>query len=370
VTLPRIATRPPCADKVPGDFGGRVLEWFDHNGRKDLPWQRDATPYRVWVSEIMLQQTQVQTVIPYFERFVERFSDVTTLAEAPLDAVLHLWSGLGYYARARNLHRAAQVVCERHDGRFPASLEDAAALPGVGRSTAGAVLSLALGQRQTILDGNVKRVLARHFAVAGWPGQAAVAKRLWGLAEELTPQERAGHYNQAMMDLGATLCTRTRPDCPRCPLVQSCAAHREGRVAEYPGRRPAKALPVRAALLLVVRDPAGRVLLEQRPPTGVWGGLWSLPQIDLADDPLAWCRDQQLGEGARATAQRPVRRHTFSHFHLDMHPLEIRLDRPGLRALDGDGRVWYKPEDPDARGLAAPIRRLLAELASDEGDTE
>jgi A/G-specific adenine glycosylase len=370
VTLPRIATRPACADKVPGDFGGRVLEWFDHNGRKDLPWQRDATPYRVWVSEIMLQQTQVQTVIPYFERFVERFSDVTTLAEAPLDAVLHLWSGLGYYARARNLHRAAQVVCERHDGRFPASLEDAAALPGVGRSTAGAVLSLALGQRQTILDGNVKRVLARHFAVAGWPGQAAVAKRLWGLAEELTPQERAGHYNQAMMDLGATLCTRTRPDCPRCPLVQSCAAHREGRVAEYPGRRPAKALPVRAALLLVVRDPAGRVLLEQRPPTGVWGGLWSLPQIDLADDPLAWCRDQQLGEGARATAPRPVRRHTFSHFHLDMHPLEIRLDRPGLRALDGDGRVWYKPEDPDARGLAAPIRRLLAELASDEGDTE
>jgi A/G-specific adenine glycosylase len=355
---------------VPGDFAARVLDWSEHGGRRDLPWQRDSTPYRVWVSEIMLQQTQVQTVIPYFERFVGRFPDVVALAEAPLDAVLHLWSGLGYYARARNLHRAARLIRDQHGGRFPTDLEGVAALPGVGRSTAGAILSLALGQRQPILDGNVRRVLARHFGVAGWPGQAAVAQRLWQLAEALTPQERAGHYNQAMMDLGATLCTRARPDCPRCPVAQDCVAHREGRVAEYPGRRPAKALPVRAAQLLVVRDPAGRVLLEQRPPSGVWGGLWSLPQMDLTDDPLTWCCDREFGDGARVITRWPVRRHTFSHFHLDMHPVEIRLERAGLRALDGDHRVWYNLADPDARGLAAPIRQLLAELASDEGEAE
>jgi A/G-specific adenine glycosylase len=362
--------RPSHCATLPADFAARVLAWFDHSGRKDLPWQRDPTPYRVWVSEVMLQQTQVQTVISYFERFVERFPDVAALADAPLDDVLHRWSGLGYYARARNLHRAAQIVRDRHDGQFPTRLEDAAALPGVGRSTAGAVLSLALGQRQTILDGNVKRVLARHFAVAGWPGQADVARRLWQLADQLTPSGRAAHYNQAMMDLGATVCTRARPACARCPLVQDCAAHRGGNTSDYPGRKAARSLPVRSTRLLVVRDQAGRVLLEQRPPTGVWGGLWSLPQIALAEDPLAWCRAQQLGEGASVTAERPVRRHTFSHFQLDMHPVEIRLERPGLRALDGDRRVWYNPVDPDARGLAAPIRRLLAELASDQGEAE
>jgi A/G-specific adenine glycosylase len=354
----------------PEYFSTRVLDWFDRSGRKDLPWQRDVTPYRVWVSEIMLQQTQVQTVIPYFERFVGRFPEVVALAGAPLDAVLHLWSGLGYYARARNLHRAAQAVRDRHAGEFPTDLAAVAALPGVGRSTAGAILSLALGQRQPILDGNVKRVLARYFAIAGWPGQAAVARRLWELVETLTPPARAGHYNQAMMDLGATLCTRSAPDCPRCPLVQSCVAHRKAAVRDYPGRKPAKSLPIRAARLLIVRDPDGRVLLERRPPVGVWGGLWSLPQLELAADPLAWCGDRQIGEGARVTSHWPVRRHTFSHFHLDMHPVEIRLDRPGLRALDGDGIVWYKPGDPDALGLAAPIRQLLADLAGHDGESE
>jgi A/G-specific adenine glycosylase len=353
----------------PEDFPARVLDWFDRAGRKDLPWQCDPTPYRVWVSEVMLQQTQVQTVIPYFERFVGRFPDVVALAEAPLDAVLHLWSGLGYYARARNLHRAAREIRDRHGGVIPDDLAAVAALPGVGRSTAGAILSLALGQRQPILDGNVKRVLARHFAVAGWPGQAAVAERLWQLAEALTPPLRAGPYNQAMMDLGATLCTRS-PDCPRCPLARSCVAHRQGSVADYPGRKPAKALPVRAARLLIVRDPVGRVLLERRPPAGIWGGLWSLPQLGLGDDPLAWCGDRHLGDEARVSSQWPVRRHTFSHFHLDMHPVEIRLERPGLRALDGDGIVWYKPGDPDALGLAAPIRQLLADLAGHDGEAE
>ncbi len=352
----------------PEEFAVRVLGWFDGHGRKDLPWQRDVTPYRVWVSEIMLQQTQVQTVIPYFDRFVARFPDVAALADAPLDEVLHLWSGLGYYARARNLHRAAQVVRDRHGGRFPQDLEAVAALPGVGRSTAGAILSLALGQRHPILDGNVKRVLARHFAVAGWPGQGAVANRLWELAEALTPADRVAHYNQAMMDLGATVCRRACPACPGCPLAETCLAQRQGNPAAYPGRKPAKALPVRTARLLIVRDPAGRVLLERRPPTGVWGGLWSLPQTELDADPLAWCNDRQLGEQAQLISHWPARRHTFSHFHLDMHPVEIRLERPGWRALDGDGCVWYNPGEPDARGLAAPIRQLLAELAGRQGE--
>jgi A/G-specific adenine glycosylase len=243
-----------------------------------------------------------------------------------------------------------------------------AALPGVGRSTAGAILSLALGQRHAILDGNVKRVLARHFAVDGWPGQAAVAHRLWELAEALTPAARVANYNQAMMDLGATVCVRARPACPCCPLAATCTAHRQGNPASYPGRKPVQTLPVRSARLLIVRDPAGRVLLERRPPTGVWGGLWSLPQTELDADPLAWCGDHQLGAQAHLVGHWPVRRHTFSHFHLDMHPVEIRLERPGWRALDGDQRVWYNPREPDARGLAAPIQQLLAELAGRDGE--
>jgi len=354
----------------PDDFAARALAWFDAHGRKDLPWQRDVTPYRVWVSEIMLQQTQVQTVVPYFERFVARFPDVVALADAPLDEVLHFWSGLGYYARARNLHRAARAIRDRYGGRLPVDVAAVAALPGVGRSTAGAVLSLALGQRHAILDGNVKRVLARHFAVDGWPGQAAVARRLWELAEALTPATRVANYNQAMMDLGATVCTRARPRCSSCPLASTCLAHRQADPSAYPGRKPSRTLPVRSARLLIVRDPAGRVLLERRPPTGIWGGLWSLPQIGLDADPLAWCGAPQLGEGAQVVAHWPARRHTFSHFHLDMHPVEIRLERPGWRALDGDTTVWYKPDDPDARGLAAPIKKLLAELAGRKGEQE
>ena len=353
----------------PGDFAARVLAWFDREGRKDLPWQREPTPYRVWVSEIMLQQTQVRTVVPYFERFVARFPDATALADAPLDEVLHLWSGLGYYARARHLHRAAQAVRDRHARALPSDFDALAALPGIGRSTAGAILSLALGLRHPILDGNVKRVLARHHAVSGWPGESTVSLRLWALAESATPADRVGAFNQAMMDLGATVCTRSRPACERCPVAATCLAHRQGTQTAYPNRRPAKSLPVRTAQLLIVRDRAGRVLLERRPPTGVWGGLWSLPQLEPTIDPVAWC-EAEVGRGVHRVADWPVRRHTFSHFHLDMQPVEVRLDRPGLRALEGDGRVWYKPGDPDARGLAAPISRMLAELAGRRGADE
>lgn len=343
------------------DFDRKVLDWFEQHGRKDLPWQRDATPYRVWVSEVMLQQTQVATVIPYFERFMARFPDVVRLADAPLDDVLHLWSGLGYYARARNLHKAARQVRDRHAGEFPDSFEAVQALPGVGRSTAGAILSLALGRHHAILDGNVKRVLARCFSIAGWPGRSAVLASLWELSETLTPAERVGDFNQAMMDLGATVCTRAKPACGICPLATDCNARAQGNPDAYPGRKPRKTLPVRQVQMLLVCDPAGQVLLEQRPPSGIWGGLWGFPELAPEDDPLAWVR-RHLGQSAAEPLPLPTRRHTFSHFHLDITPRQILLPEPGWLALEGPDRVWYNPAQPDARGLAAPVSRLLDEL--------
>ena len=344
-------------------FAEQVLHWFDDHGRKDLPWQQAVNPYRVWVSEIMLQQTQVATVIPYFERFITSFPDVQTLADAPLDQVLHHWSGLGYYARARNLHRAAQQVVAEHAGRFPTEVDTLQQLPGIGRSTAGAILSLAMQQWAPILDGNVKRVLARHFAVDGWPGSNTVAKALWALSERLTPVRQVAAYNQAMMDLGATLCTRRRPRCTACPLADTCQAHARGNWQAYPGKKPKKALPVRSVQMLLLRNPQGEVLLERRPPQGVWGGLWGLPELESQTDALDWCADQQLGE-ALMQRELPMRRHTFSHFHLDILPREILLREPGWRVLEGASRVWYNPRQPDERGLAAPVSRLIEELNS------
>jgi A/G-specific adenine glycosylase len=347
---------------VSTDFARRVLRWFDRHGRRNLPWQRDVNAYRVWVSEIMLQQTQVATVIPYFERFMRRFPTVEALAAAPLDEVLHLWSGLGYYARARNLHRAAQQVCELYDGVFPGDLARVQALPGIGRSTAGAILSLAGGQCATILDGNVKRVLARCFGIEGWPGSSAVLKRLWQLAETLTPDGQVDHYNQAMMDLGATVCTRGRPACEACPLVDCCFAHATGRQRELPGRRPKKTLPQRAVRMLLVRDASGALLLERRPPAGIWGGLWCLPEVDCDADPLGWCHET-LQQGAEITRHLETRRHTFSHFHLDIEPVEILLNGPGCGVLEASDRVWYNPQRPEDVGLAAPVARLIDEIA-------
>ncbi|MGB5450721.1 MAG: A/G-specific adenine glycosylase [Sedimenticolaceae bacterium] len=350
-----------CA-QVSANFSGRLLAWFDRHGRKRLPWQRDVSSYRVWVSEIMLQQTQVATVIPYYERFMARFPSVEDLAGAPLDEVLHHWSGLGYYARARNLHRAAQQVCKGLGGEFPDELDGMQRLPGIGRSTAAAILSLAGGQRQTILDGNVKRVLARYQAEPGWPGHTAVSKRLWELAESLTPARRVAEYNQAMMDLGATLCTRSNPDCGKCPLAADCAAHRQDRVSEYPGRKARKTLPQRAVRMLLVRDPSGAILLERRPPAGIWGGLWCLPELAIEADPLDWCTDS-LQQAAALGRVLPARRHTFSHFHLDIEPVEILLNQPGCRVLEGDRQLWYNPRQPETVGLAAPVARLLDEIA-------
>jgi len=345
-------------------FAHRLLAWFDLHGRKDLPWQHVPTPYRVWVSEVMLQQTQVTTVIPYFQRFMQRFPDVASLAAAAQDDVLAQWSGLGYYSRARNLHRAAQVIVTEHGAVFPSHLDAVMALPGVGRSTAGAILALSQGQRHAILDGNVKRVLSRFHAVAGWPGQQAVERQLWQFAEQHTPPERVAAYTQAIMDLGATLCTRSRPRCAECPHHAHCAAHAEGAVQRYPEPRPRKVLPVREATLLLATNAQGEVLLEQRPPSGIWGGLWTLPQCAEGESAQQW--GMRNGLRVEQVAALPPLRHTFSHFHLDISPLHLRVSGgEGGAVMEPGGAVWYKTDLCHQLGLPAPIKRLLGQLAND-----
>lgn len=337
------------------DFAHRVLAWYDVHGRHDLPWQQPASTYRVWISEIMLQQTQVTTVIPYFERFVARFADVSALAQADLDEVLSLWAGLGYYARARNLHRCAQVLERDHGGEFPHALEAVCALPGIGRSTAAAILSLSRNAPLAILDGNVKRVLARYHAVQGWPGQASVMRRLWQLSDAHTPSSRTGAYNQAMMDLGATLCQR-QPDCPRCPLQNGCQARAQGNPRDYPGRKPRRTKPTRETHVMIIEQ-ANQVLLQRRPPSGIWGGLWSLPQCNDGEDMMMWAK-QQLGIDIQLTEDQmtPIR-HEFTHFTLTIKPLRARCI--GSHQLQDTECQWHGPERLAAAGLPAPIRTLL-----------
>ncbi|TQV77659.1 A/G-specific adenine glycosylase [Exilibacterium tricleocarpae] len=349
-------------------FSKVVLAWFDQHGRKHLPWQRDINAYRVWVSEIMLQQTQVNTVIPYFERFMQTFPTVATLAAAPVDEVLHLWTGLGYYARARNLHRCAAVVVEQYGGEFPDTVEQLSELPGIGRSTAGAICSIAYGKSAPILDGNVKRVLARFHAVSGWPGKSSVLKQLWEHAEAYTPKRRNGDYTQAMMDLGATLCSRGKPACGLCPLKDGCQAYRQGNPADYPGKKPKKELPVRQVQMLMLRNPGGELLLQRRPPQGIWGGLWSFPELPAEESPEDYCRDHDLMLAERETWD--SYRHTFSHFHLDITPVLLQLNREPDRIMAAGRSVWYNVRRPEALGLAAPVKRLLEQLAGLEPITD
>ncbi len=346
--------------REPAAFCAAVLAWFDRHGRHDLPWQRPATPYRVWVSEVMLQQTQVATVIPYFERFTGRFPDVAALAAADLDEVLHLWSGLGFYARARNLHRAARLLANEHGGTFPERLDEVTALPGIGRSTAGAILSLARGQRHAILDGNVKRVLARFHGVPGWPGETSVSRELWAHAEAYTPEIRVRDYNQAMMDLGAPPCVPRRPKCEACPVSMGCRARAQSEPECYPGRKPARAKPVRQTRMLLIEH-AGHVLLERRPPSGIWGGLWCPPECAPQADPARHCREA-LGLSVQAVRPWPALRHSFTHFHLDIEPIGARLASAPATLMEADRYVWYNVDSPDARGLAAPVARLLEQL--------
>ncbi|HEY8094535.1 MAG TPA: A/G-specific adenine glycosylase [Methylobacter sp.] len=339
----------------PSAFQQNILAWFDQYGRKDLPWQKDLTPYRVWLSETMLQQTQVATVIPYFNAFTAKFPDIESLADAPIDEVLHLWSGLGYYARARNLHKTAQLIAER--GRFPDTLDELIALPGIGLSTAGAILSIAFNRSQPILDGNVKRVLTRFKAVSGWPGNSAVNKELWAISAKLTPIARVADYTQAMMDLGATVCTRSKPACGDCPLNARCLSRLADNVSAFPTPKPAKTLPIKQLTLLLLSDADNRILLEKRPPTGIWGGLWSLPEFDSITAAQDWCSTRNIHIVDQQTLA--TRRHTFSHYHLDYTPLLVQADNPINFVMEANQTVWYKVEQLNKLGLAAPIKQLL-----------
>lgn len=348
-----------------------LLRWFDQHGRKDLPWQhgdaagcRDA--YRVWLSEVMLQQTQVATVVPYFLRFVEALPTLRHLARADEDTVLALWSGLGYYRRARFLHQAAQHCVERHEGELPRDFQALCALPGIGRSTAGAILAQAHGLRFPILDGNVKRVLTRYHGIHGDPGQSAVEKKLWRLAESHTPDQRVADYTQAIMDLGATVCLRSQPRCGDCPLQGGCVARRDGLTALLPTARPGKRPPVRSTLMLILRDERGRILLERRGPQGVWSGLWSLPE---APDPdAAW---RAAGQWAQVDDARPLSPfiHIFSHYRLAVEPLlfDRASARPGV--ADQPLHRWCDRDEYAALGLPAPVRVLLQSLQADHEES-
>jgi A/G-specific adenine glycosylase len=336
----------------------RLLAWFDAHGRHDFPWQRDGTPYAVWISEVMLQQTQVGTVLPFYERFMRRFPTLGALAAAPLDDVLAHWSGLGYYARARNLWRAARLVVERHGGELPTDFDALHALPGIGRSTAGAILAQAHEQRWPILDGNAKRVLARYHAVAGWPGLPAVANQLWRHAETHTPHERVADYTQAIMDLGATLCARSRPACTVCPLSADCAAALAGTQALYPAPRPKRERVQRKVAVLVVRDPDGRVLLERRPARGIWGGLYSLPELPAEDSAREWCA-RVLGAAVAAERVLATIEHAFTHFDLDLTPRLLELAATPAVVADRDDWHWCRPGRALDVGVPAPVAALL-----------
>lgn len=337
-----------------------LVAWYGRTAR-DLPWRRTRDPYAILVSEIMLQQTRVETVRGYFERFMQRFPNVASLAAADIDEVLGLWSGLGYYARARNLHRTARLLCKDYACEFPRDFAAIAQLPGIGRSTAGAIMALSFGERHAILDGNVKRVLARFHEVDGWPGTPSAASRLWALAEAHTPQARVAHYTQAMMDLGAAVCTRSRPRCDACPLMPDCGARRSQRTAQLPAPKPRRELPVRKSKFLVLCNEQGAVLLERRPPSGIWGGLWSLPECPPEQDIAAWCgavfgcRIADLHTGSSV-------RHTFTHFHLDLVPVFAQVSNCAGALMEGGNHVWYNTAQPVRLGLAAPVKRLLQAL--------
>lgn len=344
------------------EFSQKILNWFDQHGRHDLPWQQQQTAYRVWVSEIMLQQTQVKTVIPYYQRFMQRFPTLESLAAAEQEEVLAFWSGLGYYARGRNLHKAAQQIQQQHQGEFPKTFDEILALPGIGRSTAGAILSMALKQRYAILDGNVKRVLSRYLAVEGWPGNKIVENQLWLEAEKLTPEQRFDDYTQAMMDLGATLCTRSKPRCGDCPVQQDCQAFQQNQVADFPFSKPKKIKPVKRANLLMLLNAQNQIWLEQRPQKGIWGGLWSLPQFDSFEElTQALCPCKETDSATQLSLVKWTEfRHTFSHYHLDIEPVKLVQEAPA----EWNGQ-WHTFTQALQLGLPAPVKSLLSQLENE-----
>jgi A/G-specific adenine glycosylase len=343
------------------DFSEKILAWFAKHGRHDLPWQIQPTLYSVWVSEIMLQQTQVKTVIPYYQRFMARFPEIVDLAHAPIDEVLHLWTGLGYYARARNLHRTAQIVRDDCHGEMPDDLNQLIALPGIGRSTACAMLSLALDQAHSILDGNVKRVLARYFAVAGWPGNKQIEQILWRHADNLMPSQHARDHTQAMMDMGATLCTLSRPLCHSCPVKQGCLAYARNEQALYPHKKPKKTLPVKHTVMLIPMWQQ-QVLLYQRPPQGIWGGLWGFYEVESEDMIADKLIELAITSDYCLQSLSPLV-HTFSHFKLQITPVVIRLTQSPAWSVtepnSAKAQRWYNIDEPDKLGLAAPTTKLI-----------
>lgn len=344
------------------NFSQTLLHWYEHNGRQHLPWKSPASPYRVWLSEIMLQQTQVSTVLAYFEKFTQRFPEITDLAAAKQDEVMHMWSGLGYYTRARNLHRCAQIITTDHGGIFPNQIDTLIALPGIGRSTAGAILAQAFDQRHAILDGNVKRVLTRLHAIEGWPAKKAVENKLWQLAEHHTPQQRAADYTQAIMDFGATQCTRSKPNCHVCPMHHHCLAFQADAVTDYPHKKPKKTMPERSTQMLMVSGDGTRYLLEKRPPAGIWGGLWSFPECTTETELPQWCEDQ--GYQIEGFEKWPSFRHTFSHYHLHIHPVKLHIKNKSVIHDSAGRQCLYDPRQPSELGIATPIKQLLNKLAA------
>ncbi len=341
------------------DVADALLAWHTQHGRNDLPWQHPRSAYRVWVSEIMLQQTQVRVVIDYFQRFMRALPTLQHLAAASEDEVMALWSGLGYYRRARFLHAAARRCMARHDGHLPRDIDALMALPGIGRSTAGAILAQAHGLRFPILDGNVKRVLARYHGVGGYPGRSIVEKQLWRYAEQHTPHRALADYTQAIMDLGATVCTRSQPDCGNCPLADGCVARRDGLTAQLPEPRPPKSLPKRETCMLALRDTSDRILLQRRRGNGVWSGLWSLPEAADSDAATALAARHARIAGAQALTKFT---HVFSHYRLEVVPRLFTDATPHPSIADNDDLRWCHREDIRALGLPAPVRTLLERI--------
>lgn len=320
----------------------------------------------------MLQQTQVTTVIPYYQRFMASYPTVHDLAAATEDEVLHHWTGLGYYARARNLHKTAKAVCAEWAGEFPASVNELETLPGIGRSTAGAIHAISKNRRAVILDGNVKRVLARLHCVPGWYGHTPVAKQLWALAEDMTPADsvqRAADYTQAIMDLGATLCTRAKPQCERCPVQSHCKALANNEVSAYPQGKPKKVKPVKHTQMVMLQNPRGEFWLEKRPASGIWGGLWSLPEVPTEQSVIEHC-EQQLGVAVDSCQALPEHRHTFSHYHLDISPVLVRSTQTQTVTMEANRQLWYNTQQPASVGLAAPVKRLLEQAAQLAGQSQ
>ncbi|MGB0955833.1 MAG: A/G-specific adenine glycosylase [Panacagrimonas sp.] len=340
-------------------FASRLLAWFDQHGRQNLPWQHPRTAYRVWLSEIMLQQTQVAAVVPYFERFVGRFPDIEPLAAAEVDEVMQYWAGLGYYARARNLHRTAKQIMEQHEGAFPRDFDAVSALPGIGRSTAGAILSQAFGQRFAILDGNVRRTLARHRGIEGWPGKSAVQTRLWAQAEQSLPHQRLADYSQAIMDLGNLICTPRKPECDQCPVSSDCVAHQQGLVRQLPTPKPKRHRPLRKQWLLLLEAEGQGLLLERRPPAGIWGGLWSPPTTP--SDQHWQAELQRLGYLATASEALAPIQHAFTHFELELRPIRIGV-KPQTGLREPANHRWFNISHPKWPALPKPVSRLFEEI--------